>query len=107
MNFPISCTTRMLLIDDDPEMVRLLTKIIDVAFGERIELQPLTDPKMARHWIEERVVDILVKDSEALPPEFQRAEFVRDHGFVDRIGARADLHAELARLVRLLSGRPS
>jgi len=37
-----------------------------------------------------------------LPPGFQRAEFLFSHGFVDRIVARADLHGELARLLRLL-----
>ena len=40
-----------------------------------------------------------------LPPGFQRAEFLFAHGFVDRVVARADLHGELARLLRLLPAR--
>ncbi|MEO5885494.1 MAG: acetyl-CoA carboxylase carboxyltransferase subunit alpha [Candidatus Limnocylindrales bacterium] len=40
-----------------------------------------------------------------LPPGFQRAEFLFSHGFVDRVVARADLHDELARLLRLLPAR--
>ncbi|MEO6206576.1 MAG: acetyl-CoA carboxylase carboxyltransferase subunit alpha, partial [Candidatus Limnocylindrales bacterium] len=40
-----------------------------------------------------------------LPPGFQRAEFLLDHGFIDRVVARADLQGELARLLRLLPAR--
>jgi acetyl-CoA carboxylase carboxyl transferase subunit beta len=39
---------------------------------------------------------------EKLPEGFQRAEYLLDHGMVDRIVKRADLPAELTRLVRLL-----
>jgi len=56
--------TNLLLVDDDPSMVRLLTKIIERSFGNRMELHSLTDPKEARHWIEDNVVDILVTDLE-------------------------------------------
>jgi acetyl-CoA carboxylase carboxyl transferase subunit beta len=38
-----------------------------------------------------------------LPPGFQRAEFLLEHGFLDKIVARADMRATLARLIRLLS----
>jgi len=37
--------------------------------------------------------------AEELPPGFQRAEFLLEHGFVDRIVARADLRDELATLL--------
>ena len=37
-----------------------------------------------------------------LPPGFQRAEFLFEHGFVDRVVARADLRDELAGLLDLL-----
>ncbi|MFP5343526.1 MAG: acetyl-CoA carboxylase carboxyltransferase subunit alpha [Candidatus Limnocylindria bacterium] len=40
-----------------------------------------------------------------LPPGFQRAEFLFSHGFVDRVVARPDLHAELAVLLRALPVR--
>ena len=40
-----------------------------------------------------------------LPPGFQRAEFLFRHGFVDRVVARPDLRAELARLLRFLAPR--
>jgi DNA-binding NtrC family response regulator len=57
-------STKLLLVDDDSSMVRLLTRIIDRSFGDRVELRSLVDPKEARRWIEENVVDILVTDLE-------------------------------------------
>lgn len=56
--------TRLLLIDDDPSMVRLLTRIIERSFKEEIELKSLTSPAAARTWIENGVVDILLTDLE-------------------------------------------
>jgi acetyl-CoA carboxylase carboxyl transferase subunit beta len=41
--------------------------------------------------------------AEELPPGFQRAEFLFEHGFVDRIVARADLRDELAALLDVLA----
>jgi acyl-CoA carboxylase subunit beta len=43
--------------------------------------------------------------AEELPPGFQRAEFLLEHGFVDRIVPRARLRDEVALLLRML--RPS
>jgi acetyl-CoA carboxylase carboxyl transferase beta subunit/acetyl-CoA carboxylase carboxyl transferase alpha subunit len=40
-----------------------------------------------------------------LPPGFQRAEFLFRHGFVDRVVARAQLHDEIASILRLLPAR--
>jgi acetyl-CoA carboxylase carboxyl transferase subunit beta len=40
-----------------------------------------------------------------LPPGFQRSEFLLEHGFVDMIVHRKDLHAEISRLVRYFSTR--
>ncbi len=60
LNYP----TKLLLVDDDPSMVRLLTEVIERSFGDRMTLHSLTDPKEARRWIEDHVVDILVTDLE-------------------------------------------
>ncbi len=57
-------TTQLLVVDDDPSMVRLLKKIIERQFENQIELTSLTDPKEARRQIEEQIVDILVTDLE-------------------------------------------
>jgi DNA-binding NtrC family response regulator len=56
--------TRLLLVDDDPSMVRLLATIIDRSFGDQIEMQSLTNPTEARDVIEKNVIDILVTDLE-------------------------------------------
>ncbi len=64
MSHTLDTSTRLLLVDDDPDMVRLLTIIIDRSFGDRMEVQSLTDPKEARQWIENNLVDILVTDLE-------------------------------------------
>jgi acetyl-CoA carboxylase carboxyl transferase subunit beta len=42
-----------------------------------------------------------------LPPGFQRAEFLFSHGFVDRVVPRAELHDEIASILRLLPARGS
>ncbi len=59
-----SHSTKLLLVDDDPSMVRLLTAMIMQSFGDQIELKSLTDPEDARQWIETEVVDILITDLE-------------------------------------------
>ena len=60
----LSHSTKLLLVDDDPSMVRLLAKIIDRSFGDRMELHSLTNPKEARCWIEHNLAEILVTDLE-------------------------------------------
>ena len=57
-------STTLLLVDDDPCMMRLLAKIIARSFGNRMQLHSLTDPKEARQWIDRNLVDILVTDLE-------------------------------------------
>jgi acetyl-CoA carboxylase carboxyl transferase subunit beta len=47
-----------------------------------------------------RVIEQLL--GHRLPAEFQRAEFVKDHGFIDRVVPRERLRAELAQLIPLL-----
>ena len=55
---------KILLIDDDPAMVRLLTKFVERAFGDRTLIESLTDPREARARLNESVVDILITDLE-------------------------------------------
>jgi len=45
--------------------------------------------------------------AEELPPGFQRAEFLFEHGFVDRIVARSELRDELAALLDVLAPPPA
>jgi len=62
--FDAKSKTKLLLVDDDPSMVRLLAKIIDRSFGDRMEMRSLTDPTTARDAIERDLIDILVTDLE-------------------------------------------
>lgn len=64
MTRPIKRPTNMLLVDDDPSMVRLLTKVIEREFEGDIEVTSLVDPREARERIEQEVVEILVTDLE-------------------------------------------
>jgi acetyl-CoA carboxylase carboxyl transferase subunit beta len=49
-----------------------------------------------------RVIEQTIR--ETLPEGFQRAEYLLDHGMLDRVVARKDLRRELATLLRLLMG---
>lgn len=55
---------RLLLIDDDASMVRLLARIIQSEFGDQIELESLTDPADALRRLGERYYDMLITDLE-------------------------------------------
>ena len=65
----------LLLVDDDPSILRLLTTLIERSFRDQIELKSLTEAKDARSWIEQNVVDVLVTDLEM--PEVNGLELLR------------------------------
>ena len=56
--------TRLLLIDDDPSMVRLLTTVLKREFDDDVEIVALEHSQAALQWIEHHVVDILITDLE-------------------------------------------
>ncbi len=64
MTIAFTKTTQLLVVDDDPSMVRLLKKVIEQHFEDGIELTSITDPREARKQIEAQIVDILVTDLE-------------------------------------------
>jgi acetyl-CoA carboxylase carboxyl transferase subunit beta len=51
-----------------------------------------------------RVIEQTIR--EKLPDGFQRAEYLRDHGMVDRVVPRSQLRAELSRILRILMKAP-
>jgi acetyl-CoA carboxylase carboxyl transferase subunit beta len=52
-----------------------------------------------------RVIEQTIR--EKLPPGFQRAEYLKDHGIVDLVVHRRDMRATLGRLCRLLTKAPA
>ena len=64
MAHSINRTTQLLLIDDDPSMVRLLTTVLKREFHDDIEIVALEHSQAALQWIQHHVVDILITDLE-------------------------------------------
>ena len=64
----------------------------------------IAEPKALIGFAGARVIQNTIR--QRLPPGFQRAEFLHDHGFLDKIVSRPDLKPTLARLLRLLGPRP-
>ena len=74
---------------------------VAASFGALADVR-LAEPGARIGFAGPRVIEQLL--GQALPEGFQRAEFVLEHGQVDRVVPRDRLKAELARLVPLLAG---
>ena len=68
--------------------------------GSRLRPHTLTTPKPLIAFAGKRVIQATVK--EELSPDFQTAEFVEKHGFVDRDLHRKDLQQEIGNLLSIL-----
>ena len=64
MKTPENQTPNLLLVDDDPDMIRLLTSVICCAPDVEFDAESLTDAVDARRRIEQGGIDILVTDLE-------------------------------------------
>ena len=64
----------------------------------------LAEPQSLIGFAGRRVIENTVRES--LPEDFQKAEFLLEHGFVDAIVKRRDLPDTIASLVRLHGGSP-
>lgn len=62
----------------------------------------LAEPETLIGFAGRRVIETTVRQT--LPDDFQKAEFLQDHGFVDAIVARHDLKATIGRLLKLHGG---
>lgn len=58
----------------------------------------IAEPRALVGFAGPRVIEQTIKQK--LPPGFQRAEFLLEHGMVDRIVSRMEMRDELARLLR-------
>jgi len=64
----------------------------------------LAEPKALIGFAGRRVIEQTLR--EKLPDNFQTAEYLQEHGFVDTIVPRTQLRSTLARLLRLHGSRP-
>ncbi|NQN48855.1 acetyl-CoA carboxylase carboxyltransferase subunit beta [Streptococcus suis] len=62
----------------------------------------LAEPQTLVGFAGRRVIESTVREN--LPDDFQRAEFLQEHGFVDAIVKRQDLPATISRLLRMHGG---
>ena len=65
----------LLLVDDDPSMVRLLTHVIEQSLGDKLSICGLTDSTAALDWLEQNCCDILVSDIDM--PDFDGLQMLR------------------------------
>ncbi len=63
----------------------------------------IAEPKAQIGFAGARVIQNTIR--QRLPPGFQRAEFLLDHGFLDRIVPRKEMRETLGRLLKLLGPR--
>lgn len=62
----------------------------------------LAEPQTLVGFAGRRVIESTVREN--LPDDFQKAEFLQEHGFVDAIVKRQDLPATISRLLRMHGG---
>lgn len=64
MQTPLSRKPKILIVDDEPAMVRLLLKFIERRFGDRAQAEGTIDPTDAKKRINDQLIDLLVTDLE-------------------------------------------
>lgn len=63
------------IIDDDPQMTRLLETVIRRELGTLLNIQVHTDPRAARAWLDQNCCDVLLTDLQM--PQITGLELVR------------------------------
>ena len=54
----------ILLVDDDPSILRLLQHTLEKSFGDNVQIEAIGDPSAALTRIEESSIDVLLSDLE-------------------------------------------
>lgn len=97
----------ILLVDDDPALVRMLRTVLTLELNDEVELYASTDPREALEWLDDHHCDILLSDIEM--PELDGLEmlraakrrnawtqvvFITGHSSLDRITSAIELGAD-------------
>lgn len=75
MNARAARRLKLLVLDDDPSMVRMLTEVIDRRQGQLFLTTGLTDPVAAKEWLNQNICDVLISDISM--PELDGMEILR------------------------------
>lgn len=54
----------LLVVDDDPAILRLVTALLAADLGDRLEIVGIADPSAAKDWLSDHRCDILLSDIE-------------------------------------------
>lgn len=66
---------KVLVIDDDPSIVRIVETVLDKHLHDVIDIFAFTDPNEAREWIDANCCDIVISDIEM--PEMDGLDILR------------------------------
>jgi len=64
MNTLAARKLNLVLVDDDPSVIRIARAMLANVIKDRMELFTFTDPRQAQHWIDENCCDLLFSDIE-------------------------------------------
>lgn len=64
MSVPTARKLNVLIVDDDPSMVRILQSLLTLQLNKSAQVHVLTDAEAARDWLEAHACDILISDIE-------------------------------------------
>ncbi len=75
MSQSIQQKLQLVVIDDDPAIVRIVTRVVNQALGDIIDTVDFTDPHDARQWIDQQCCDVLITDLQM--PDIDGLELLR------------------------------
>ena len=55
---------QLAIVDDDPDMVRILERMISKEFAPQVQIHCFTDPREAQRWLDGCCCDVLITDIE-------------------------------------------